>query len=154
MTLTVATPHAIGRPGYTVHLPCQPESVRRARALVSSVLETWGISSLAEDGEVIVSELLTNTLDHTTCRMAKVVIERCSDDAVRIEVADKSRTRPQLKGDDAAAESGRGLFLVAALSWRWGCDEHAWGKSTWAVLKTRAAAPSVFHPAPTSGSAR
>ncbi|MEV3954680.1 ATP-binding protein [Streptomyces albogriseolus] len=154
MTLTIATPHAIGRPGYTMLLPCRPESVRRARALVSSVLETWGIRSLAEDGEVIVSELLTNTLDHTTCPMARVVIERCMDDVVRIEVADGSHTRPQLKDDDAAAESGRGLFLVDALSWRWGCDEYAWGKGTWAELKTMTAAPFAPHPAPASESAR
>lgn len=154
MTLTIATPNAIGRPGYTMLLPCRPESVRRARALVSSVLETWGIRSLAEDGEVIVSELLTNTLDHTTCPMARVMVERCTDDVVRIEVADGSHTRPQLKDDDAAAESGRGLFLVDALSWRWGCDEYAWGKSTWAELKTMTAAPFAPHSAPASESAR
>nr|WP_237331098.1 ATP-binding protein [Streptomyces mexicanus] len=136
--MTVATPHAIGRPGYTALLPCQPESVRRARALVSSVLETWGIGDLADDGEVVVSELLTNTLDHTTCPTAKVVIERCPGDVVRIEVADNSHARPQLQQDDAAAESGRGLFLVAALSRRWGCDEHDWGKSIWAELKVLA----------------
>ncbi len=154
MTLTIATPHAIGRPGYTMLLPCRPESVRRARALVSSVLETWGIRSLAEDGEVIVSELLTNTLEHTTCPMARVVIERCMDDVVRIEVADGSHTRPQLTSYDAAAEGGRGLFLVDALSWRWGCDEYAWGKSTWAELKMKTTAPSAPHPVSASESDR
>jgi anti-sigma regulatory factor (Ser/Thr protein kinase) len=142
VTLTVATPHAVGRPGYTVFLPCQPESVRRARALVSSALGTWGVGDLAEDGEIVVSELLTNTLDHTTCPTAKVVIERCLDDVIRIEVADSSHARPQLQKDDAAAESGRGLFLVNALSWRWGCDEHSWGKSTWAELKVLPQRPS------------
>ncbi|MGA5123714.1 ATP-binding protein [Streptomyces pseudogriseolus] len=154
MTSTIATPHAIGRPGYTMVLPCRPESVHRARAFVADVLETWGIRSLTEDGEVIVSELLTNTLDHTTCPMARVVIERCTDDVIRIEVADGSHTRPQLAVDDADAESGRGLFLVDALSWRWGCDEYDWGKSTWAELRTMTTAPSAPDQVPTSESAR
>jgi anti-sigma regulatory factor (Ser/Thr protein kinase) len=154
VTLTIATPHAIGGPGYTVLMPCQPESVRQARAFVSSVLETWGIGDLADDGEIVVSELLTNTLDHTTCPMAKVVIERSLGDVVRIEVVDNSHARPRLQEDDAAAESGRGLFLVDALSWRWGCDEHAWGKSTWAELKVLAAVTSATHPVPTSEGVR
>ncbi|MFJ9857395.1 ATP-binding protein [Streptomyces albogriseolus] len=154
MTSTIATPHSIGRPVYTMVLPCRPESVRRARAFVAGVFETWGIRSLTEDGEVIVSELLTNTLDHTTCPVAAVVIERCTDDVIRIEVADGSHTRPQLADHDADAESGRGLFLVDALSWRWGCDEYDWGKSTWAELKTMTTAPSAPDPVPTSESAR
>ncbi|MFI8194016.1 ATP-binding protein [Streptomyces sp. NPDC085946] len=143
MTLTIATPHAIGRPGYTALLPCQPKSVRRARAFVSSVLATWGIGDLVDDGEVVVSELLTNALDHTTCPMARVVIEQCSDGVIRIEVADSSHAQPQVQKDDVATESGRGLLLVAALSWRWGCDEHDWGKSTWAELKVLAKASSA-----------
>ncbi|MFF8638952.1 ATP-binding protein [Streptomyces pilosus] len=150
MNLTFATPHTIGRPVYTTLLPCRPDSVRRARQFVSSVLTTWGTGTLVEDLELVVSELLTNVIDHTVCAMAQVMIERCPDGVVRIEVADNSYVQPRMQEGDAAAESGRGLFLVAALSWRWGCVEHDWGKSIWAELKTLGNATSAASQVPTS----
>ncbi|MFF3150261.1 hypothetical protein ACFVRU_53335, partial [Streptomyces sp. NPDC057927] len=48
--MTAARPTATGTPGYTETMPCEPESARRARRLVSAVLNTWGIGELAEVG--------------------------------------------------------------------------------------------------------
>lgn len=136
MTMTAAQPNATGAPGYTAELPCVPESVSRARALVSSVLAAWGMEGdLADCGEVIVSELLTNAVDHTETPLTKVVIERRADSSVRIEVSDRSRIVPRVKEATDDAECGRGLRLVDALSCRWGCDTNRWGKVTWAELK-------------------
>lgn len=66
MTMTAAITGVPGASGYTTaELPCVPESVGRARTLVSSVLAGWGLEGdLADLGGVIVSELVTNVVDH------------------------------------------------------------------------------------------
>ena len=56
MTMTAAKPTATGVPGYAETVPCEPESARRARLLVSAALDTWGIGELVEVGTLIISE--------------------------------------------------------------------------------------------------
>lgn len=137
MTMTAAQPNAIGGPGYTAELPCVPESVGRARALVSSVLAAWGLEGdVADSGELIVSELLANAVTHTETTTTRVVIERQSESSVRIGVSDRSHTAPFAKSPTDDMASGRGLRLVGALSERWGYETNRWGKVTWAVIAT------------------
>ncbi|WP_241672311.1 ATP-binding protein [Streptomyces sp. IB2014 016-6] len=139
MTTTAAKPNATGAPGYTAELPGAPESVGRARAFVSSALATWGLDDdLVGCGEVIVSELLTNVVDHTKTPLTKVVIERRVDCSVRIGVSDRSRVVPCMRAATDDGESGRGLRLVDALSSRWGYRRNRWGKVTWAEIKVLA----------------
>jgi anti-sigma regulatory factor (Ser/Thr protein kinase) len=137
--MTVAKPNAIGAPGYTTELPCVRESVSRARALVSNVLAAWGMDDdVADCGKIIVTELLANAVEHTETPVSKVLIERRSNGAVRIGVADRSHDVPRLKSAALDAESGRGLRLVAEMSSLWGYDTHRWGKITWAVIEASA----------------
>ncbi|MDL2075841.1 ATP-binding protein [Streptomyces sp. GXMU-J15] len=139
MTMAVARSKVTGASDCTLELPCIPESVGRARALVSSVLNAWGVDGdLADDGEVIVSELLANVVEHTETPLAEVTIERQGDRFIRIGVSDQSHTAPQVKTPDDEGESGRGLRLVATLSLRWGYDTHRWGKVTWALIAAQA----------------
>ncbi|WP_432104183.1 ATP-binding protein [Streptomyces sp. bgisy091] len=133
--MTAAQPDATCAFGYTAELPCVPESVGRARALVSSALTAWGMSEdLADSGEVIVSELLTNAVTHTRTSTTKVIIERQGESSVRIAVSDRSHAAPFVKASTDDSESGRGLSLVGALSERWGYDTDRWGKVTWALI--------------------
>ena len=140
MPMTATRPHAIGEPGYTSYLPCEPSSVRSARQLVSNAFGTWGIDEdLTGVGELIVSELMTNTIAHTGCRRARVVVRRLSDTLVRIGVADRDRGLPAMgnkPSDDAVG--GRGLLLVEELSDRWGYDRLRQGKVVWAELQVPA----------------
>ncbi|OIJ96797.1 ATP-binding protein [Streptomyces sp. MUSC 14] len=133
--MTAARTTATGIPGYTQTVPCVPESARRARILVSTALNAWGIGELAEAGTLVVSELITNAIDHTPCRLVRVVIRRQTAEVVRIGVADKCRATPEPGRPDDQAEDGRGLLLVESLSWRWGYDLHRWGKIVWAELR-------------------
>jgi anti-sigma regulatory factor (Ser/Thr protein kinase) len=55
---------------------------------------------MADYGEVIVSELLTNAIDHTETPLPEVVIERRAD-------SDKSRIVPRVKDATDDAECGR-----------------------------------------------
>ncbi|MEV6758403.1 ATP-binding protein [Streptomyces sp. NPDC051214] len=138
-TMTTAEPHASAAPGFALQLPCVPESVQHARTLVSSALSTWGMqSAIADDGEIVVSELLANVVQHTSTVITTVSIERASPSCVRIEVPDTSPALPRMADLSSGAECGRGLRLVAGLSCRWGYDQHTWGKTTWAELNLRA----------------
>lgn len=138
MTMTAARPTATGAPGYTETMPCEPESARRARLLVSVALNTWGIGELAENGVQIVAELVNNAVRHTRCRVVRVRVTRPAEGVVRIGVADRCRDTPELGHPDDDSESGRGLSLVEALSWRWGYDRKHWGKVVWAELEAPA----------------
>ncbi|WP_413754919.1 ATP-binding protein [Streptomyces sp. MMBL 11-3] len=136
MTRTAVQPNVTGTPSYSEVLPCIPASVGRARALVSSVLATWGIDDdLADCGEVIVSELMANAVRHTWTHRSKVIIERQADGSVRIGVSDRSHVLPCVQRATDDAETGRGLLLASALSRSWFCETHRWGKVTWAVVE-------------------
>ncbi|MEU9737163.1 ATP-binding protein [Streptomyces sp. NPDC048002] len=138
--MTAARTHVTGRAGcMTADLPCVPESVARARALVSSVLAGWGLGhDLADIAELVVSELMTNAVDHTETDRTEVVIERQADSTVRIQVSDTSSVAPHMEKAADDAECGRGLRLVDALCVRWGYDPHARGKVAWAEIKAPA----------------
>jgi anti-sigma regulatory factor (Ser/Thr protein kinase) len=127
-------PAAVGSPGYTETLACEPETARRARRLISAALNTWGIGELADAGALIVSELVGNAVRHTSCRLVRVSVWRVTNDVVRIGVTDKSLALPKIDPAADGDETGRGLVLVDALSHRWGCDEKRWGKTVWAEL--------------------
>jgi anti-sigma regulatory factor (Ser/Thr protein kinase) len=131
-------PTAVGPPGYTETLPCEPETARRARRLVSAALNTWGIGELADAGTLIVSELVSNAIRHTSCRLVRVSVRRVTNDLVRIGVTDKSHALPKMDLVTGGDETGRGLALVDALSHRWGYDEMRWGKTIWAELSVPA----------------
>ncbi|MEV5953782.1 ATP-binding protein [Streptomyces sp. NPDC051987] len=143
MATTAARPTATGAPGYTETMPCEPESARRARLLVSAALNTWGIGELAEDGVQVVAELVNNAVRHTRCRVVRVRVTRPAEGVVRIGVADSCRDTPELGNPDDDSEGGRGLFLVEALSWRWGYDRKRWGKVVWAELEASATEASA-----------
>ncbi|WP_120728014.1 ATP-binding protein [Streptomyces hundungensis] len=133
--MTAARPTGTGAPGYTETWPCEPESARRARLLVSAALNAWGADELVDAGLYIVSELVANAINHTACRWVRVSVHRPGSGVVRIGVADKSRVTPELGRPDAGQESGRGLLVVDAMSWRWGYDREPWGKVVWAELR-------------------
>ncbi|MEV0186794.1 ATP-binding protein [Streptomyces sp. NPDC050625] len=137
--MTAAKPTATGVSGYTETVPCEPESACRARLLVSAALDAWGIGELTEAGTLIVSELISNAVSHTRCRVVRVVIRRETAQMIRIGVADKCRDTPEPGRPEDDSEDGRGLFLVESLSWRWGYDLHRWGKLVWAELRVPAA---------------
>lgn len=136
MTVT-ASAHPTGHPGYTETLPCEEASASAARRLVRTALDTWGLGVLADDSCVIVSELVTNSLDHTRSRNIRVTVSRPTPGWVRVAVVDKApRTLPEMRTASASDTGGRGLVVVEALSDRWGTDLLGWGKRVWAELRT------------------
>ncbi|MFD0315511.1 ATP-binding protein [Streptomyces flavalbus] len=133
----IASAHPTGHPGYTETLPCEEASASAARRLVRTALTAWGLDGLADDGCLIVSELVTNSLEHTACRNVRVTVSRPAPGWVRVAVVDKAHlSLPAMRTASAADTGGRGLVVVETLSDRWGTDLLGWGKRVWAELRT------------------
>jgi anti-sigma regulatory factor (Ser/Thr protein kinase) len=100
------------------------------------------LSHLSDDGTLVVSELVTNSVRHTDCRLVHVSTTLTTRQRVRIAVSDTSRDLPDLKlleiGTDSG-ETGRGLLLVELLAVYWDVELHRWGKTVWADLLTEEA---------------
>jgi anti-sigma regulatory factor (Ser/Thr protein kinase) len=121
---------------------------RMARAHLRGVLALWSLSPLAEQAEVVVTELVTNAVNASTCNgkpvyddrghMLTVGLELRTDTRLlRIEVWDRADGVPVPRRADSDAVSGRGLAMVTYFSSaRWGWtprDSHGW-KSVYAFL--------------------
>lgn len=130
-----ATARPTGHPGYSETLPCEAESAETARRLVRTALAAWGLEHVAEDGALVVTELVANAVNHTGGHCIRVLVARTGDDLVRVGVVDKSRSMPRLQHPTDTEVHGRGLTLVDALTTRWGTELKRWGKCVWAELK-------------------
>ncbi|MER7109848.1 ATP-binding SpoIIE family protein phosphatase [Streptomyces sp. NPDC000229] len=109
-------------------LPADPSLVGRARELVSDQLTAWGLEDLAFTTELIVSELVTNSIRYAG---GPVGLRLIKDRVLICEVSDPSQTQPHLRRAQLTDEGGRGLFLVAQLTHRWGSRYTAAGKTIW-----------------------
>ena len=128
-----------------------PTVPRLARTYTALVLGGWGLGSLAEDSQMIVSELATNAVRAATGedgvpaysgdgRLPVVWVRLMTDlELLGIEVWDTLPAAVGVPVRHQAApdtESGRGLEIVAALSIDWGWERvpHMHAKRTWALL--------------------
>ncbi len=114
-----------------------PRTVGRARRLLLRHLNAWDMEGLADTAELVVSELVTNAVQHAhgpDDALVETRFERLPSGALRIEVHDVNGNRPELRRLSADAESGRGLALVEALTGgRWGVSgREGVGKLLWA----------------------
>ncbi|WP_199570508.1 ATP-binding protein [Streptomyces murinus] len=123
-------------PAYTETLPRISESVGHARRLVGLALNVWGMDEdLRDIAHLVVSELLTNAVQHARRDSVRVTVTRLDDQRVQVSVVDLCRKRPQRRAARANEEGGRGLEIVDALSGgKWGVDPLPWGKRVWADL--------------------
>lgn len=145
MTMTTR-PRATGHPGYSEKHPCERQTAELARKLVHTACAAWELEPLAEPAALIVTELVANAARHTRSRHVHIVIDRPSQNFVRVAVVDRSAEAPELRSADPDAENGRGLLLVDAYADRWGYDllgcsaaRAPWGKRVWAELRATAA---------------
>ena len=128
-----------------------PTVPRLARTFCSMVLGGWGLDSLAEDCELVASELVANIVRAATGpdghpgydghgRLPVLWLRLLSDRSrVRLEAWDNlplDRGVPVLRRAATTDESGRGLGLVNELSQDWGWDHSPAhdAKCVWALL--------------------
>jgi anti-sigma regulatory factor (Ser/Thr protein kinase) len=137
----------------SLELGALPTAVPCARLHAKQLAWEWGLSSIAETIELLVSELTTNAVHAVAGRGSHPAIRlRLLSDStrIRIEVWDADQQPPAPKDlavdgmPDLEAESGRGLFLVAVLSdrWDWASTQEPPGKTVWCELDTARLQPS------------
>jgi PAS domain S-box-containing protein len=110
-------------------LPTDPAIVASARSLTVRQLTEWGLEELEMTTELVVSELVTNAIRHAT---GPIRLRLIRQDVLICEVSDTSNTSPRLRHARTTDEGGRGLFLVAQMTRRWGTRYIAAGKLIWA----------------------
>jgi serine phosphatase RsbU (regulator of sigma subunit)/PAS domain-containing protein/anti-sigma regulatory factor (Ser/Thr protein kinase) len=110
-------------------VPSDPAAVGEIRASVSRRLADWGLDELTFTTELILSELVTNAIRYGG---DPIHVRVLYDRTLICEVFDSSNTSPHLRYAAMTDEGGRGLFLVAQLSERWGTRYTAEGKVIWA----------------------
>ncbi|NUO98858.1 MAG: SpoIIE family protein phosphatase [Nonomuraea sp.] len=130
IALLLARVHAL-KPEATAHwlFPADPAAVADARNVTAGQLAAWGLEEAAFATELIVSELVTNAIRYAG---GPIGLRLIHDVALICEVTDPSNTQPRLRRANSTDEGGRGLFLVAQLSTRWGSRYGHSGKTIWA----------------------
>ncbi|MFF9473382.1 SpoIIE family protein phosphatase [Streptomyces roseolus] len=108
--------------------PQDLEAVARARRLVGAQLADWHLDELVFTTELVVSELVTNAMRYAT---GPVGLRLIRDRVLVCEVTDTSNSHPRLRRAVSTDEGGRGLFLVAQVTSRWGSRYSETGKTIW-----------------------
>ena len=128
-------------------LAATPTAVSCSRQLVHLTLNRWGLAALIEDAELVISELVTNSIEATGLTDAKPRWADLGDLAtievrvllyqigIIIEVWDRDPAAPVRRYAASDEEGGRGLAIVTALCKQWHyCPSSRGGKVVWAEL--------------------
>jgi anti-sigma regulatory factor (Ser/Thr protein kinase) len=106
-----------------------------ARASARAQLCAWGRGDLAEAAEAVVSELATNAVQASERAATPIVLRLVlTTRSVFVEVFDSAPGCPAPRPQGPAAESGRGLQIVAALAADFGWNPTPTGKVVWAEV--------------------
>ncbi|MFE9906396.1 ATP-binding protein [Streptomyces achromogenes] len=116
-------------------LPRQTCAAPDARHFVVDVLKDWGLLGVLDDAATVVTELVTNAVQHTKTPTIRVIVRRMPSNVVRVIVIDKRPDAwPALQSAGPLECAGRGLALVDAVTRAWGCTRLPWEKYVWADL--------------------
>ncbi|PWI42701.1 ATP-binding protein [Streptomyces sp. ICBB 8177] len=104
-----------------VTLPSDPASVRVARDYVAGVLGQWGLperAPAADSVRLIVSELVTNAVQHTFGRSPTFTVDLRLErgERLRIGVTDSHPRWPQRLPAAVQQDNGRGMVIVRSLT--------------------------------------
>ncbi|MEU6463422.1 amino acid permease [Streptomyces sp. NPDC046976] len=105
-----------------------PAAVAALRSSVGKQLDDWGLDELAFTTEVIVSELVTNAIRYVG---GPIQVRLIRDRTLTCEVSDTGHTTPNLRHAASDDEGGRGLFIIAQMTQRWGTRYTPTGKVIW-----------------------
>jgi anti-sigma regulatory factor (Ser/Thr protein kinase) len=122
-----------------VTVPPEPDAPSIARNLVGDACMAWALPELLQAARLLMSELVTNAVEHARSEVTVVVTRRgsglqlavadCSDEVPRL-----TRLRPPRRGYPLD-ERGRGLQTVAGTATAWGTLPTPTGKVVWAHLQ-------------------
>ncbi|GHJ36708.1 SpoIIE family protein phosphatase [Streptomyces sp. TS71-3] len=113
----------------TWDLPSDPAVVATVRSLVERQLSSWNLADMVFSSQLVASELVTNAIRHAE---GPIQLRLLRDQTLTCEVHDGSPAAPRMRHARAGDEDGRGLFLTAQVTQRWGTRYTADGKIIWA----------------------
>lgn len=117
----------------TIQLAPESGAPRRAREFLTRFVCSEGAEQYAEDGRVVVSELVTNAVRYSRTEMS-VDLELTGAGLV-VGVYDDGPGEPRITPATQRGLSGRGLVLVARLASEWGVQfAERGGKRVWCML--------------------
>ncbi|GAA3780119.1 hypothetical protein GCM10023083_15540 [Streptomyces phyllanthi] len=114
-------------------LAATASAVATGRSFVVETLTAWDCAHKADDARLLVSEVLTNAVQHAEGPL--VLHMRRTATNLAIEISDLSPHLPQPRPAAEDEESGRGLLLVDTLADNWGVRPDERGKTTWFTLE-------------------
>jgi two-component sensor histidine kinase len=120
-----------------LELGAVPMPARLGRALTAELCRQCGMAELVPTAELVVSELVTNAIEHAAGgrdgRRVTLTVS-VTRRGVSIEVSDPDPHGPAVRVAGPWDEGGRGTVLVAAHSSSWGWRPRPGGKAVWAEL--------------------
>ena len=121
---------------YTARLDLRPvvASVPLARHVTLDLLRGWQSVHDLDDAALLVSELVSNVVDHAAEESVLTLELSLAEGWLQISVADGSSIRPVVRELSEDRPRGRGLQLVEAIADRWGAEDHHGGKRVWFQL--------------------
>jgi anti-sigma regulatory factor (Ser/Thr protein kinase) len=129
-------------------LASEPDSPALARDLIGDACRAWQLPHLLHPGRLVMSELVTNAVEHGGPDITVTVSRRGS--ALHLAVGDSNPLLPELKPPapprhgEPLDERGRGLRLVDAVATVWGSAPTATGKVVWATVRNPEAKKARF----------
>lgn len=96
--------------------------------LAAEQLALWGLAEAAFVTQLVVSELVTNAMRHAG---GPIRLRLIKGETLICEVSDGSSVSPYLRRARVFDEGGRGLFMVAQFTKRWGTRYTRTGKTIW-----------------------
>jgi len=117
-------------------LPPIAGAVRQARNLATEACSTWDLPHLVGPASLVVSELVSNAIEHAGTMMTVRFARRHR--YLHVTVRDGSGDEPRLAPPTGPLRKGTGLVLVDNVATHWGWLPSRDGKVVWAVLATAA----------------
>ncbi|MDX3771191.1 MULTISPECIES: SpoIIE family protein phosphatase [unclassified Streptomyces] len=129
--LVILRTHAIdSQHSVAWNLPQDIAAVSSARTLAERQLSVWGLKDENKFmATLVISELVTNAIRYASSPISLRLIRQ---DKLTCEVSDGSSTAPYIQYALPDEEGGRGLYIVAECSSRWGVRHESTGKTIWA----------------------
>ena len=118
----------------SIDLPPIPPSIPVARHVVLELLRVWGVPHDRDDAALLVTELVSNAVDHVRGEAGLTLEVTTSERWLRIGVVDGSSVHPVVQELSLDRARGRGLLMVQVIADRWGAEDHNGGKRVWFEL--------------------
>lgn len=130
VTLLLARTRAVPAEDATSwRIEADPAAVGTVREAATTRLREWGLEELVFTTELVLSELVTNAIRYAG---GPIDVRLIRAGRLICEVSDPSATHPRMRRARLTDEGGRGLYLVAQLTTRWGSRYSRRGKTIWA----------------------